>query len=184
MHHQIFSCLSRYTRNLDKSPAQASSQLFARCVVRAFPFESCFARVFGDFPLFFSRTEALRAPPPQLARRVHLVLGLQGHQQHLALRRVPPLSGCRGLSSHWFFTALPWTIVLLRSFLLRTHGGENRGHSDRHVSDDSSPDRMGLDAVRAGGRRAVAPTPYPRRGRRIRLDDDGEPPSDDSHVGW
>ena len=81
-------------------------------------------------------------------------------------------------------TALPWTILLVRSVVLRTYGGESRGHADRHVSGDLSPDRVGLDAVRAGGRRALAPTPYPQRGRRIRLDDEREPPSDDSHAGW
>ena len=96
---------------------------FVRCVVRAFPFES------GSLG---SLVTGHRYPPCP-APHVHLVLGLQRHPLHLSFRSVPPISGCRGVSSPWF---LPWTIVLLRSSILRTYGGENRGHSDRHVSDD------------------------------------------------
>ena len=137
--HQFERCL-----------AQASNQLFARCVVRAFSFESCFARVLGGCCHCSSRAQR-----SSVSRRPGLP----------DAAATPAKTGSRESSSEkslsWsifalVLSALPWTTLLPRSLVLHTYGVENRGHSDRHASEDLSPDRVGLDTARANGRRASA----------------------------
>ena len=103
-------------------------------------FESCFARVFGGCCHCSSRA---------LAQRVYLVPRLQRHQLHLALRKIPVIGGCRGVSRVGPCRVTLDDYMLLRSLILRTYGGELPTDSCRTTF--LQTERAWMQRGRAGG---------------------------------
>ena len=147
-------------------------------MVRAFSFESCFVRVVGGSCHCSSRSHRSSVAPAVPACPTCL-FGLQRH---------PAAPGSLDSSSdNW----LSWSIFALVLTFFTVDDSVVEVSSASHLSRRESRARrltcVGATALQtqwAWMLRALARTPYPRRGRRIRLDDKGEPPSDDSHAGW